>query len=239
MINQTLWVTTAALIVGGIVRAINTDAMSGVLTYLAGRDETNPVNVPPRLLPWLAVLFGGASSVLDARVTGTDWQTAAAGGLVSAALAALGHSLGKGVPVAKKIVAGRSSKLIAGSILIAALVTGTAACPHGGSSPTIDAPTAEAGQAAVTNVCDLIQGISDSGAVRSVCATVEEVISVLVPFILDLRATAPDAGAGTASAKACEVLPHTTLCATSDERARAIHFLTRVRQARYQLDAGR
>lgn len=98
------------------------------------------------------------------------------------------------------------------------------------SGPIVDADAAvvEAGVATVTDVCSLIEGVDDNGAVRTICATVEEVLQV-VSFILTLR-DARDAG-GT-PATVCSYLPGTTFCATSAERAKGILFLVRSRQAR-------
>lgn len=241
MINQAVWFALSALIVGGLVRAINTDGMSSLLTYFAGRDADKPVNVPPRLLPWLALALGGISAGLDAKVNGADLQAALASGIGSAAAAAFGHSLGKGVPGVAKVVAGRSSRIGFVLLFVGAMTTGLTetGCPNA-NSPTSDADASglvEAGGAVVTSVCDLIQGIDPSGAVRSVCATVEEIVTVLAPFVVSLLALPELADAGRKN-EACEPLPHTTVCATSAQRAKAILHLMRVRQARASLDGG-
>jgi len=272
MINQAVWFALSALIVGGLVRAINTDGMSSLLTWLAGRDTSAgdaPVNVPPRLLPWRALALGGISAGLDAKINGADLQVALATGIGSAAAAAFGHSLGKSVPVVAKVVAGRSSRIGGVLLLLGAMVAGLseAGCPNGASSPTVDADAAghvlEAGGAVVSDVCDLIDGIDDNGAIRSVCATVEEIVTVLGPFIVSLL-DARDGGTplcGSTSGSAMiqargavdggspvhvvvgdiinnQVLPHTAICTTSSQRAKAILHLIRVRQARATLDGG-
>jgi hypothetical protein len=82
--NQTLWTTTAALVIGGAVRAIKTD--------------TFPLSVPKRALPWLALVLGFASAALDARMNGVDWEAAAASGITATALAVFGHDVLRGVP---------------------------------------------------------------------------------------------------------------------------------------------
>lgn len=242
MINQTLWIGASAVVVGLVVRAINTDGMSAALTALAGRDTSKgdaPVNVPPALLPWLALIFGAASAALNALVNGADIQTALAGGFVSAATAVLGHSLGKGVPGVRALVRGRSSRL--GSslpkitsilLLIGAMSFGlaTEGCPSGATSPTVDA---EAGIATVTNGCQFLEGIDDSGVLRTICATVEE-IAQAIAFITSFLRTG-DAGAPTAT---CALLPGTKFCATSAERAKAVLFIVGLRNARLMLDGG-
>lgn len=112
-----------------------------------------------------------------------------------------------------------------------AIAACTLGCPTGAHPPTVDA---DAAGHVVTDVCDLIDGIDDNGAIRSVCATVEEIITVVGPFVVSLL-DAADAGP---KREACATLPHTAICATSPQRAKAIQHLIRVRQARFMLDGG-
>lgn len=240
MINQTLWIGTSAAVVLLVVRAINTDGMASVLTSLRGG---KPTSVPPLLLPWLALFFGGLSAALNALVNGSDVQAAIAGGIVSAATAAFGSSLGKSIPGVRRAMYGRSTRLGSVLLLVGAMLFGgaSAGCPSGASSPTVDA---EAGAAfvdaagpAVNGVCDLIEVIDSSNTVKSICATVEEVIQA-VGFILTLRESDPDAGRARADAGECVVLPRSSLCATNAERAKAIVFLVNHRAARYKRDGG-
>jgi hypothetical protein len=91
----------------------------------------------------------------------------------------------------------------------------------------------EAGVAVAVGVCSLIEGVDESGTVRNICATVEE-IATIVQFVLTLRTT-PDAG----PSGACAVLPGSSLCVSSAERAKGILFVARVRERRLMLDAGR
>lgn len=103
------------------------------------------------------------------------------------------------------------------------------------SGPIVDADSGslvEAGVGTVNDICSLIEGITQSGAVYSICATVEEIANI-VAFILTLRSG--DAGVPSA---ACLNLPGTTFCATSAERAQGILFTVRARQVRATLDAG-
>lgn len=249
MINQALWIGTASVLVLLVVRAINTDGMASALSFVLGR----PAVVPGSVLPWLALFFGGASATLNGLVNGADLQTSIAGGLVSAATAVFGHSLGKSIPGVRAVVKGRTDKAkderpsplprIIPSILllIGAMSLGAASsgCP-GAASPTNDAEAGAAfadAAAPIVNVCDLIEGVDPGDKiVRSVCATVEEILQV-VGYILTLRASDVDAGKR-ASSEPCLVLPHTTTCATSSERAKGIKFLVHLRAARYLRDGG-
>lgn len=92
----------------------------------------------------------------------------------------------------------------------------------------------ETGAAVATGVCSLIEGVEDSGIVRTICASVDEVAAI-AQFILTLRTS--DAGV-MASAAACTPLPGSSICATSAERAKAILFVTKLRSSRLMLDAG-
>lgn len=112
------------------------------------------------------------------------------------------------------------------------LLAFVAACKSG---QPVDAGVVEAGTQVGGDVCSLIFGVADNGADRSICATIEEIISIAIPFILDLRKASD---AGPPAFGACEYLPGTTFCATSAERADCILAITRSRQARVTLEAG-
>lgn len=88
--DQTLWTATAAVVIGGAVRAIKADAF--------------PVNVPKRALPWLALVLGAASAALDARVNGVAWEVAIATGITATALAVFGHDALRAVPGVTKLL---------------------------------------------------------------------------------------------------------------------------------------
>lgn len=127
----------------------------------------------------------------------------------------------------------------AGSTL---LVLAALACkPPSGPTTDADASGVDVTDAAsnvATDVCSLIEGIDDNGAVRTICAYVVEIIGVVVPFILTLRQA--DAGPAMKPGDTCDPLPNAPagFCATSRERAKAILFLVNVRTARLQLDGG-
>lgn len=107
-----------------------------------------------------------------------------------------------------------------------------AACKSG---QPVDAGVVEAGTQAGGDLCSFIFGVADNGADRSICATIEEIVGVAIPFILDLRKASD---AGPPALASCEYLPGTTFCATSAERADAILAITRSRQARVTREAG-
>lgn len=94
------------------------------------------------------------------------------------------------------------------------------------------APVIEAGTAVANDVCSLIEGIDDDSAVRSICATVDEVAQI-ISFVTMLRGA--DAGAREREIAECTPLPGTAFCATSRERAKAILFVVRTRMARFTL----
>ena len=72
------WVAAFALIIGAVVRLLKSD------TPL-------PFSVPARWRSWLALALGAVAGVLDAVVAGTPVRDAVLQGLVSAALAMVGH----------------------------------------------------------------------------------------------------------------------------------------------------
>jgi len=110
-------------------------------------------------------------------------------------------------------------------------------CKKNDGAPPVTPSQVEAGVAIANGVCSLIEGIDDSGVVRNVCATVDEV-SQIVQFILTLRQQV-DGGVTTAKGEPCVVLPNSTLCATSSERAKGVLYLSQVRARRFSRgDAG-
>ncbi len=102
---------------------------------------------------------------------------------------------------------------------------------NGASSPS---SYVEAGAGVATGVCSLIDGIDDSGVVRTICATILEVAQI-AEFILTLRMA--DGGPPTFRAE-CKTLPGTSMCATSSERSAGILFVAHVREMRLMLDGG-
>ena len=82
------WVAAAALLVGFLCRLIKTDMLKIALANLG----LPPV--PKRVLPWVALGLGLASSILDTRLTGTAWPEAIVKGLIAAVTAIAGHELG-------------------------------------------------------------------------------------------------------------------------------------------------
>jgi hypothetical protein len=116
-------------------------------------------------------------------------------------------------------------------MLALAFALTTGAC-KGVSTPT--GGDVEAGAGVASGICTLIDGIDDSGVVRTICATVAEV-ALIVEFILTLRTT--DGGTPDASTS-CKPLPGSTLCATAAERAKGILYVTHQRAAHLMLDGG-
>ncbi len=86
---QTLgWVAAAALLVGAVVRLLKTDMLTIALANLG----LPPI--PKRVLPWVSLVLGVGSSILDVKLQGTDWPSAIAKGLVAGVAAIAGHELG-------------------------------------------------------------------------------------------------------------------------------------------------
>lgn len=71
--------------------------------------------------------------------------------------------------------------------------------------------------------CTIVEAVTDSALVDSICATAPELAS-LAAFVASVRA---DAGsdAGARMAAPCKVIPQTTTCATNAETAAAIRAL--------------
>ena len=96
--TQLTWIAVAAIVIGGVVRALKSDGMTVALANLG----LPPI--PKRALPWIALVFGAASAVLDAKVGGTSWQEAGAAGILATGTAVLGHDLGKALPGVRKVL---------------------------------------------------------------------------------------------------------------------------------------
>jgi hypothetical protein len=113
-----------------------------------------------------------------------------------------------------------------------ALVLFLVACKPA-SGPIVDAESGvvDAAVSTVNDVCSLLEVVDSSGVLRTICATVEEIASIIA-FILTLRSA--DAGA----AQCTTTLPGTSFCATKDEVAKGIAYVLRLRQARLLVDGG-
>lgn len=91
----------------------------------------------------------------------------------------------------------------------------------------------EAGTPIANAVCQTIEGVTDNGVIKVICANIDE-IGAIVNFIGNLR-KASDAGA-LASAAPCT--PVGELCATKQELAPAIDQVLRKRAAVLKKDSG-
>lgn len=78
LVAQHKWVPLAALAIALIVRLLKSDTKI-------------PIDIPPNWRVRLAIALGCVSGVLEAVTTGTGWTESIVGGLISAALAVLGH----------------------------------------------------------------------------------------------------------------------------------------------------
>lgn len=76
------WVGLGALCIGLLVRLLKSEAVPPPLD-----------RIPSKARPLIALLLGIVSGALDKVVTGTPWKMAIVGGLVSSALAVLGHDV--------------------------------------------------------------------------------------------------------------------------------------------------
>lgn len=82
------WVAIAALLVGAVVRLLKSDMLTIALSNLG----LPPI--PKRVLPWLSLVLGVASAILDVKLQGTAWPEAIGKGLVAGVAAIAGHELG-------------------------------------------------------------------------------------------------------------------------------------------------
>lgn len=76
------WVGLGALFIALLVRLLKSAAVPPPLDH-----------IPSKARPLVALLLGIVSGALDKIVTGTPWKMALLGGLVSSALAVLGHDV--------------------------------------------------------------------------------------------------------------------------------------------------
>ena len=106
------------------------------------------------------------------------------------------------------------------------------------SATPLDADAAglvEASAVVASDVCTLLEGVTSSSTLESVCATVEE-LGQIVAFVLTLRGLArADAG----STIPCQVLPGSSVCATKREIGQGVEFVFHARAARLARDGGR
>jgi len=105
--NRTMWIGLLALVIGAVVRSLKTGGATAILTRIAGRDIENgdePLKIPPRLLPFVALAAGALAGGLDAYVSGASLEDALAAGAMAAATAVFGHELLSGVPGVKKVL---------------------------------------------------------------------------------------------------------------------------------------
>jgi hypothetical protein len=96
--NHAMWIALAAVVIGALVRAIKSDGAKIALANLG----LPPI--PTRVLPWIALVLGAVSGMLDAKLGGKSWEEAVATGVVSAASAVFGHELLSGVPGVKRLL---------------------------------------------------------------------------------------------------------------------------------------
>lgn len=120
------WVTLAAFCIGGFVRLLKTSRATRlpfVGVWIA--------KIPKKHLPTLALMLGVVSAVLDAVVAGELWRNAIVGGLVSAAIAVMGHQwIIEGVRGGKEIGV-KDAPRGAGIMLAAIFAPLTSACGAG------------------------------------------------------------------------------------------------------------
>src|SRR5690348_11552401 len=76
------WVGLGALVIALVVRLLKSEAVPPPFD-----------RIPAKARPVVAVVLGVFSGALDKVVTGTPWRMALVGGLVSSALAVLGHDV--------------------------------------------------------------------------------------------------------------------------------------------------
>jgi hypothetical protein len=79
LIKQGQWPMVAAIVIGLIVRLV--------------KDGRLPLDVPPRYRPGLALVLGVLSGAIEMVAQGRPWAEALFGGVISAAIATLGHGV--------------------------------------------------------------------------------------------------------------------------------------------------
>ncbi len=149
-------------------------------------------------------------------------------------IGALGLDPVKALQVISKLFTGKSDpmKIIVTFSAMLAALTFTACQPANG--PASDAGVwVEAAVGIADGACTVIEGVTNDGTVRTVCATVEEV-GAIANFINKLRES--DAGTKAYRGQACVQVG--TVCATSYERAQGVLEVSRLRTRRLLLDGG-
>jgi hypothetical protein len=101
------------------------------------------------------------------------------------------------------------------------------------AKPPVEPPITyvEAGAPVVKDLCTLLEGWTENQTVISICATVEEVLTIASTLVPPLSAEAADAGV-------CTPLPGTTACAMKRQIGRGIQMVLLQRRARLLRDAG-
>jgi hypothetical protein len=69
------WLGLLAVLVGFVVRLLKTDALNTLL----GKFSIPPI--PKKVLPWIALVLGAVSGMLEAKIGGADWKTSAISGV--------------------------------------------------------------------------------------------------------------------------------------------------------------
>jgi hypothetical protein len=162
------WVALAAFIVGGLVRALKSDALAAILTRFF-RPDGPPITIPTRVLPWLALTGGGGLAFLEAMRDGSSYGDAAKAAVLAAALAVLGHELLSGVPGV--------SKLLGGILVVVGLAGGVSACS------VFTRENAKSALDAIQVACVMSSTITDEKEVADACGVARDLIPVLKNLI--------------------------------------------------------
>lgn len=172
--DQMTWTALAALVIGGIVRILKSDGTTIALANL----HLPPI--PKRALPWLALAFGAASAVLDARVNGVAWSQAAMVGVIAASAAVLGHDLGKSLPGVKRLL---------GVAVFATIASQTMACAL--LSPRTLRTVLDIAQ----TTCIIAHQELPESEVAKVCGVVDDLIPPMRQVLAESRKASAKAGA--------------------------------------------
>lgn len=126
------------------------------------------------------------------------------------------------------------------TLLVAAGGLGSTCRSPGGADagppPPSTAELVEAGITVVNSTCALLEGVTQSLTVVSICATLEEVATIATFVSQFLKRELPYADAAPLP---CTPLPGTEVCATREELGRGIVFVLAKRRARFLMpDAG-
>lgn len=223
------WALVAAVLIGFVARLSKDDAIGP--------------SVPARWRPLFVLGLGAVITACDAIVAGQPTPDAIVLGLGSAITAILGHTV-----VVHSLRGGRELPL--GPL---ARKTPPPRPPTGPSNPPslprglrgfgaallfvvachAPAPVIEAG---IEAGCTLIEAVTSSGAIKTICATASD-IATIVAWIAAKQAA--DAGPPAFAAK-CRQLSAggVSVCATDDDIAAAIDVVTAQRAAQFRRDAG-